>query len=174
MEHDLWHQGVIVQGAHTFHIWYILFNLRWQFAFFSTKEAGHVQSYNEQTIVCCKCYSSVCGMGVLYNSLFLSGTLYHMNQRLISAPVNKNTVFAFLSNYMQTTLFHLERFLKKLAKLPMLFHKGSIYHIKHYVHKPFTTVMDWPEIWCLMDVSTIINIWQILNFLLSTADIIIA
>ncbi len=32
--------------------------------------------------------------------------------------------------------------------------KGSIYHIKRMYIEPFTTVVDWPEIRCLMEVYT--------------------
>ncbi len=50
-------------------------------------------------------------------------------------------------NFMQTTFFYLERFLKKLAEDQCSFiTKGSIYHIKHMYIQPFTTVVDWPEI----------------------------
>ena len=38
--------------------------------------------------------------------------------------------------------------------------KGSIYHIKHMYTQPFTTVVDWPEIWWLMEVSTMFYIWR--------------
>ncbi len=33
--------------------------------------------------------------------------------------------------------------------------KGSIYHIKHMYIQPFTKVVDWPEIRCLMEVHCI-------------------
>ncbi len=60
---------------------------------------------------------------------------------------------------MQTTVFYLGRFLKKLADDQCSsIAKGSIYHITHmYIH-PFTTVVDWPEIECLMEVSTMFYI----------------
>ena len=44
--------------------------------------------------------------------------------------------------------------------------KDSIYHIKHMYIQPFTTVVDWPEIGCLMEVSTLFYILQILRFYL--------
>ena len=55
---------------------------------------------------------------------------------------------------MQTIFFYLERFLKKLAdNQSSSITKGSINHINHmYIH-PFTTVVVWPEIGCLMEVS---------------------
>ncbi len=36
--------------------------------------------------------------------------------------------------------------------------KGSIYHINHMSIQPFTTVVDWPETWCLMEVSGMLYI----------------
>ncbi len=60
---------------------------------------------------------------------------------------------------METTFFYLGRFLKKLADDQCTsITKCSIYHINNmYIH-PFTTVVDWPEIWCLMEVSTMFYI----------------
>ena len=58
---------------------------------------------------------------------------------------------------MQTTLFSLERFLKKLADDQYSsITKGSIYHILYI--QPFTTIVDWAEIWRLMEVSTMFYI----------------
>ena len=63
--------------------------------------------------------------------------------------------FRFHANYF----FYLERFLKKSADNQFSsITKGSIYHIKHIYIQPFTTVVDWPEIWCLMEVSTMFYI----------------
>ncbi len=60
---------------------------------------------------------------------------------------------------MQTTFFYLGRFLKKLVDDQCSFKtKGSIYHIKHIYIQPFTTVVDWLEIWCLIEVSTMFQI----------------
>ena len=36
--------------------------------------------------------------------------------------------------------------------------KGSIYHINHMNIQPFITVVDWPETWCLMEVSAMFYI----------------
>ncbi len=36
--------------------------------------------------------------------------------------------------------------------------KGGIYHIKHMYIQPFTIVADWPEIWCLLEVSAMFYI----------------
>ncbi len=60
---------------------------------------------------------------------------------------------------MQTTFLYLGRFLKKLAddQYSSIF-KGSIYHIKHMLIQPLTMGVDWPEIACLMEVSTMFNI----------------
>ncbi len=61
---------------------------------------------------------------------------------------------------MQTTSFYLGRFLKKLADDQYSsITKGSIYNIKDMYIPPFTTV-DWPEIWSLMDVSTMFYIFR--------------
>ncbi len=55
---------------------------------------------------------------------------------------------------MQTTFFYLGIFLKKLADDQCSsITKDSIYHINHMYILSFTTVVDWPEIWWLMDVS---------------------
>ncbi len=60
---------------------------------------------------------------------------------------------------MQTTFFYLGRILKKLADDQCSsITKGSIYHIKPTYIQPFTTVVDWPEIGCLMEVSTMFHI----------------
>ncbi len=67
---------------------------------------------------------------------------------------SKNAVSA-TSDFMQTASCYLERFLKELAgDQCSSLTKGSIYHIKHMYIQPFTTVVDWPGIWCLMEVST--------------------
>ena len=60
---------------------------------------------------------------------------------------------------MQTTSFYLGRFLKKLADDQCSsITKGSIYHINHMYIQPFTTVVDWPEIRCLREVSAMFYI----------------
>ncbi len=57
---------------------------------------------------------------------------------------------------MQATFFYLERFMKKLADDQCSsITRSSTYYIKHmYIH-PFTTVVDLPEIGCVMEVSTV-------------------
>ncbi len=71
------------------------------------------------------------------------------------------------SDFMQTSFFYLGRFLKKLGDDQCSsITKGSIYHIRHmYIH-PFTTVIDFPEIGCLMEVSDYVLYLQILCFYL--------
>ncbi len=63
---------------------------------------------------------------------------------------------------MQTTFFYLGRFLKKLADdqcYPII--KSSIYHINHNMYiQHFTTVADWLENWCLMEVSTMFYVYR--------------
>ena len=67
---------------------------------------------------------------------------------------------------MQTTFFYLERHLKKLADDQCsLRTKGSIYHTKHMYIQSFTTVLDWAEIWCLMEVSTMFYICRYCVFI---------
>ena len=43
--------------------------------------------------------------------------------------------------------------------------KGSNYHINHMYIQPFTTIVDWPENWCLMEVYYVLYL-QILRFYL--------
>ena len=75
-----------------------------------------------------------------------------------SAPLCKNTVSAN-SNFMHNTSFYLERFQEKLADDQCSsITEGSIYHVSHVYIQPFTTVVDWPEIVCLMEVSIMFNI----------------
>ncbi len=72
---------------------------------------------------------------------------------------------------MQTTFFYLERFLKKLADDHCSsITKGSIYHVKHMYVQPFTTVVDWPEIGRLMEVSSMFYICRYC-VLLGTAEL---
>ena len=60
---------------------------------------------------------------------------------------------------MQSTFFCLGKFLKKLADSQCSsITKGSIYYIKHMYIQPFSMEVDWPEIWCLMEVSTVFYI----------------
>ena len=67
-----------------------------------------------------------------------------------------------ISDYMQTTFFYLERFLKKPADDQCsCITKDSIYQIKHMYIQPFTTVVDWPEIWRFKEVSTMHGGWFI-------------
>ncbi len=42
----------------------------------------------------------------------------------------------------------------EISRRSMLFHKGSIYHIEHIYIQPFSMEVDWPEMVCLMEVST--------------------
>ena len=62
-------------------------------------------------------------------------------------------------NHMQSTFFCLEKFLKKLADNECSsVAKGSIYYIKHMYIQLFSMEVDWPEIWGLLEVSTIFYI----------------
>ncbi len=64
-----------------------------------------------------------------------------------TAPQSRNIVCA-ISDYIQTTFFYLGRFLKKLADDHCCsITKDSIYDINHMYKQPFTTVVDWPEVW---------------------------
>ncbi len=64
---------------------------------------------------------------------------------------------------MQILSFTLkERFLKKLADDQCSsITKGSIYFMKQMYIQPFTTVVDWPEIWRWMKVSTVFFTWKL-------------
>ncbi len=73
----------------------------------------------------------------------------------ISALQSKNYGMC-ISDCMQATFFYLGRFLKKLVCF--LITKGSIYYIKHMFIQLFTMGVDWPEIWHLMDISTMFYI----------------
>ena len=61
---------------------------------------------------------------------------------------------------MQTTFFHLGKFLKKLADNQCSsISKGSIYYIKHKYIQPFSMEGDWPEIyWNALKVNLLLNI----------------
>ena len=76
-----------------------------------------------------------------------------------------------ISDYIQSTFFYFERFLKKLAddQCPPIT-KGSIYHIKHMCIQPFTLgvidlkfVIKWKYLLCVIVVHTV--------FLLGMADL---
>ncbi len=68
-------------------------------------------------------------------------------------------ILSTLSDFMQTNFFYLGRFLKKLVDDQCSsITKGSIYHINHMYIQPFNTVVDWSEIWWLMEVSTMVYI----------------
>ncbi len=63
--------------------------------------------------------------------------------KILPQWVKTQYLFIFFSDFIQTTFFYPERFLKKLADDKILLKKyssitkGSIYHIKHYVHTIF-------------------------------------
>ncbi len=80
----------------------------------------------------------------------------------ISAPPSKNVLSAFQIS-CKLLSFTWE---KKLADDQCFsITKESIYHIKHTYIQPFTTVVDWPEIGSLLEVSTLFYL-QILRFYL--------
>ncbi len=55
-----------------------------------------------------------------------------------------------ISDYMQSTFFLVGKFPKTEADDQCSsITKGNIYYMKHKCKQPFTTVVDWPEIWCL-------------------------
>ncbi len=60
---------------------------------------------------------------------------------------------------MQATFFYHRRFLKKLADDQCYSKtKSSMYHINPMYIQLFTIVVDWPEIGCLKEVSTMFHI----------------
>ncbi len=61
-----------------------------------------------------------------------------------------------ISDYKLTTFFYLERFLTKVADDQ--FSSNYREYLKHnYV--PFSREVDWPDIWCFMEVSTKVFTW---------------
>ncbi len=102
---------------------------------------------------------------------FLSNWVWRFNpiyvtHNLSSAPPSKNAVSAF-----QISCELLSFTMKKLADdQRSSITKGSIYHIKHMYIQPFTTVVDWPEIRCLREVSTMFDICRYC-VLLGTAEL---
>ena len=62
-------------------------------------------------------------------------------------------------DHTQSTFFCLKKFLKTLADDQCSSKsKGSIYHIKHMYIQLFSMEVDCPEIWCLIEVSTMLQI----------------
>ena len=49
---------------------------------------------------------------------------------------------------------------EEISRWLMFYHnyKGSIYYTKHMYIQPFSIEVDWPEIWCLMKISTMFYI----------------
>ncbi len=79
-------------------------------------------------------------------------------RRIATAAPSKNAVSAFQISYKLLS-FYLDRFLKKLADDQCSsITKGSIYHIKHMYMQLFRMEVDWPEIGCLMEISTMFYI----------------
>ena len=79
------------------------------------------------------------------------------NQKLYwkAGLLHKVKISICISDFMQTTLLYNGNFVKKLTDdQSSSITKESIYHIKHMYIKPFTTAVDWWEIWRLMEVST--------------------
>ncbi len=61
----------------------------------------------------------------------------------------------YILDHTQSTFFCLGKFLKWLADDRSSFiTKGSIYYIEYMHIQPVSVGVDWPEIWCLMEVST--------------------
>ncbi len=94
---------------------------------------------------------------IFFNRLADEPTVTTESLWLMIAPLRKNTVstllhFRFYANYFLLPW----KFLKKLTDNQCSsITKDSIYHImKHMYIQPFTIVVDWPDIGCLMEVST--------------------
>ncbi len=87
-----------------------------------------------------------------------------------SALQSKNAVSSFYIT-RRVLSFSLGKFLKWLANdQSSSITKGSIYYIKHVYIQPFSMEVDWPEIWCLMEVSAMFYICRYC-ILLCGADI---
>ena len=87
-----------------------------------------------------------------------------------AAPQSKNSIMCIL-DHMQSTFLCCGKFMKNLADDQCSsVTKGNIYYIKHmYIH-PFSKEVDWPENWCLKEVSN--NMFHIAHtaFLLCEAE----
>ena len=89
----------------------------------------------------------------------------------ISWRLVKKNILSFLPHYVKMQYLHF-RFHAKLLSFTLEYPcrnyiaddqcssviKGSIHHIKYMYIQPFTTPVDWPEIWRLMEVSTMFYI----------------
>ncbi len=88
------------------------------------------------------------------------------------APLSKNAVSAF---QISCTLlsFTLKDSWRKLGDDQCSsVTKASVYHIKHMYIQPLITVVDWPEIWCLMEVSVLFYISRYCDFTWYSRDAI--
>ena len=88
-------------------------------------------------------------------------SVYHPNGDSVLLPHQVKTQYLhgrFHPNYLFFTLKDISR------RSPIT--KGSIYHIKPMYIQHFTTVVDWLEIGCLREVSTMFYILQMLRFYL--------
>ncbi len=73
----------------------------------------------------------------------------------------------YISNYIQTTFFYLQRLLEKLALVnDSSITEGSIYHINHYVHNYHESGLTWR----LMEVSVTFD-FNTYCFLIYTAEV---
>ena len=71
------------------------------------------------------------------------------------AAVPSKTHYLHFRLHANYTFFYLKSFQKKLADDQCFsITKRSIYHTKHMYKQPFTTVVDWSEMWRVMEVST--------------------
>ncbi len=75
----------------------------------------------------------------------------------MSAPLSKTQYLHF--RFHASTFFYLRRFLKKLADDQCSLITKAVSTMWNIMYiQPFTTVVDWPEIGCLMEVSTVFHI----------------
>ncbi len=97
---------------------------------------------------------------ILFFIMFFFFFIHHPT----SAPPSKNAVSAFQISckLLSCTLEDSWRTDDQCSSIT----KGSIYFMKRTYIQPATTVVDWPEIWCLMELSTMFYILQILRFYL--------
>ncbi len=77
-----------------------------------------------------------------------------------------NNITSADNAFLQTLRFYMER-QRLVDDQCFSITKGSIYHTNHMDIQPLITVVDWPEIRCLMEGSTVFYIYlQIRHFYL--------
>ena len=111
------------------------------------KRSGPIQTYNIES-------------KLNLRKAFLISYVTHVNLKThhLFCPTTQKTNIC-ISDSIQTTFFYLGRLMKKLADDQCSsITNGSISSIPNMYIQPSTTVVDWPEIRYLMEVSTMVYI----------------